>query len=188
MRNTKLGGARGAAFVAGLLVSLVAPVVTAQGRTGPYAHVMDPPRGGTSFALSGIESATMTPFDPGDPRTGLGLAAAYAPSPLLLLDRLLPDAEVTYAFTVFELVVGLMGMVVSSWAFGDAILREQGADISIASIAAAHAFGWNLQLVIRAVLRMVLGDDDSPAFAAAMPTVFAFPVAGGAGVAPRWTF
>lgn len=188
MRNAKLGGARGAAFVAAaLLVSLAAPVA-AQGVTGPYAHLMDPPTRGTSFALSGLESATMTPFDPGDPRTGVGLAAAYAPSPLLLLDRLLPDAEVTYSFTVFELVVGLMGMVVASWAFGDALIREQGADISIASIAAAHAFGWNLQLVIRAILRMVLGDDDSPAFAAAMPVVFAFPVAGGAGVAPRWTF
>lgn len=168
------------------IVSMVASEALAQGPTGPFAHVMEPPSGGTSLVLGGLGGATLAPFDPGDPRTGIGLGAAYAPSPLLLFDRLLEDAFPSRAFTIFEMISGLLGAVVSGFSLADAIVRAEGADLSFNAIAAAHAMGCNLELATRAVLHLLLGTDEGPDFEAWMPTVMAFPVAGGAGVSPRW--
>lgn len=160
----------------------------AQDATAPYEHVLSPMPQGRSLGfgeLSGGE-LTIAPFDPGDARTGLVLAAAYGPSPLFVLDGFAPDVLETTPGTVGQLITGLVGMAASSVAFADAFNSSGGADVSIHSIAAAHAMSWNAQMATRSLLELLFHSTDAQIIDEATPFVVAYPLLGGAGIAPRW--
>jgi hypothetical protein len=160
------------------------------GTSGPYAHVMDPLPGGTSFGLGAFSAyePVVAPFVPEDPATGVPLILAYLPSPLLFLDRPFEGDPVRRDIVLVQLVAGLLGAVVSAWALVDALQREASSDIAFASLATAHALGWNLQMAVSSSVRLGLSQYDGPRIDAAVPVVIAFPLRGGAGIAPRWTF
>lgn len=125
-------------------------------------------------------------FDPGDPRVGIPLGLAYAPSPLFLAGSLVTEPELQRVVNITELVAGAVGSVVSAFAMNDALARDAQADIAIHSMATAHALSWNLQLVVRSVLRLVVGRMDGPLLDTLVPLISPFPLRGGVGIAPRW--
>ena len=160
------------------------------GTSGPYAHVLDPQPGGTSFGLGSFSAyeRVVAPFRPDAPETGLPLLLAYAPSPLLFVDLLFRDDAIRRDIVIIQLVAGALGTLVSGWALYDALQRESQADIAFASLATAHALAWNLQMTIASSVRLALGQLDGPTVDAAVPMVMAFPVRGGAGLGPQWIF
>lgn len=176
-----------ASVVACILASATLPVSAEAQTTGPYEHVMEPIGGADSpimGALSSLQSQAAT-FDPGDPRTGAPLLAAYAPGPLMLVDLAMADSPDRAAFNEVELIAGAVGCVASLVAFFDAVERDRGSDISFASIATAHAFSWNAQMLLRATRRMQLNRWDGPGIDD-LPLFFAFPRYDGAGVGAQW--
>lgn len=158
-------------------------------RSGPHAHVVEPPVGSSSFGLGSFAAyePVVAPFQPENPETGIPLALAYAPSPLLFIDGLFDD-DVRRDVVMVQLVAGVVGAMVSGWALFDALDREQMSDIAFSSLATAHALGWNLQMAISAAVRLGIGQLDGPRVDALVPTIIAFPVRGGAGIAPQWIF
>lgn len=155
---------------------------------GPYAHVLAPPMNTALGFGAGAPDLTIAPFDPADPDVGIGLLTSYAPTPLFLLDRVFGDELVGSPWIVVELAAGIGGLVFSSWAYGDALMRDQASDISFSAIAAAHALSWNLELTTRSLLRLALGTHDNERIDRSVPTILAFPLIGGAGISPRWTW
>lgn len=130
-----------------------------------------------------LRRPTLTGFEPGDPNVGLTLLAAYAPSPLLLVEALRPGFD-DHTFDALELFVASIGIAASSYGFSTSFARAPDAGLGIESLATAHALAWNLQLATLALVRLVLhqdtNDDD------ALPTFVPFTVDGGAGVVARW--
>lgn len=179
-------------FIALVLVAavgLVAEVASAQGIVeGPHAHVLERPMTTSLGFGASAPNLSIAPFDPADPDVGIGLLTSYAPTPLFLLDRVFGDELVGSPWIVVELIAGLGGLVFSSWAYGDALNRDQASDISFSAIAAAHALSWNLELTTRSLLRLALGTHDDERIESSVPTILAFPLIGGAGISPRWTW
>jgi hypothetical protein len=181
-----------ASFVALLLVAAVGlgggVAGAQQPADGAYAHLLSPPMNTSLGFGAAAPNLTIAAFDPADPDVGIGLITAYAPTPLFLLDRVFGDELVGSPWIVVELAAGIGGLVFSGWAYGDALNRDQTADISFSAIAAAHALSWNLELTTRSLLRLALGTHDNERIEQSVPTILAFPLIGGAGISPRWTW
>ena len=175
-------------LVVGILVSAAMATPAAAQTTGPYEHVVEPIGGADSPVMGTVSrlEGRGAEFEPGDPRTGAPLLAAYAPGPLMLVDLAMADSPDRGVFNELELIAGAVGCVASLVAFVDAVERDRGADLSFGSIATAHAFSWNAQMLLRALLRMRLDRWDGPGIDD-MPFFFAFPVYDGAGVGTQWT-
>lgn len=141
-------------------------------------------RPSSPLSVSSFERATYSDFDPGDPRIGLLLVAAYGPSPLLLVDRIASEQDWGRAFTIAEIITASLGLGAAMWGLVESLEREGSADIAFGSIATAHALSWNLQVMTNALSRLALGVSDSPP--PWLPTFMAFPAYGGAGVLARW--
>ncbi|MFO0682768.1 MAG: hypothetical protein U0234_11980 [Sandaracinus sp.] len=130
-----------------------------------------------------LRRPVLTGFDPGDPNVGLTLLAAYAPSPLLLVEALRPQAA-SHAFDAVELFVAAIGIAASSYGFTTSFARAPDAGLGIESLATAHALAWNLQLALLALVRLVFHHD--PHDDERVPTFVPFTVDGGAGVVAQW--
>ena len=134
-----------------------------------------------------VDPLTLSGFDPGDPRIGLTLIAAYGPSPFLLIEGMGDMDLRTRSFTVIELVAGTLGSLASAWSLADSLGREGDRNVAIGSLASAHALTWNLELMSSAVMRMVFGDELEGPLNELPPAFMVFPVDGGAGVSMRGT-
>lgn len=176
------------AFAGAMVLAGPAAAHAQRNAEGPYAHVVSPPMNTSLGFGAAAPNLSIAPFDPADPEVGIGLLTSYAPTPLFLLDRVFGDELTGTPWIVVELAAGLGGLIFSSWAYGDALLRDARSDISFSAIAAAHALSWNLELTTRSLLRLALGSYDDARIDRNVPTILAFPLIGGAGVAPRWTW
>lgn len=172
------------AFAVFLAVHGLPVTGSAQVRAGPSAHVFEVPPAVGVLPASPLDGLRVAPFEPLDPEVGPALALAYAPSPLLLVDGIV-GADAGTGLTLSELAVGLVGAAVAAGAFVDVQMREPPSDVSIASIATAHALAWNLELATRALVRLRFSVAEGDPL---VPTFFAVPVMGGATVSPRWTW
>ena len=139
----------------------------------------------SAISVASFERPTYSDFDPGDPRIGLLLIAAYGPSPLLIVDRVASEQDRGRAFTIAEIITASLGISAASVGLIQFLGSEGDADIAFGSIAAAHALSWNLQLMANALSRLAFGvSDGTPQ--PWLPTFMAFPSYGGAGVLVRW--
>lgn len=162
---------------------LVLPVGRARADDG-VDHALDLQRPPDRWNMGdALRRPTLTGFDPGDPNVGLTLLAAYAPSPLLLIEELRPDFE-SHAFDAVELLVAGLGIAASSYGFTTSFARAPDAGLGIESLATTHALAWNLQLAMLALIRLVLHHD--PHDDERVPTFLPFTVDGGAGVVAQW--
>ena len=142
-------------------------------------------RPSSAINIATLDRPTYAGFDPGDPRVGLILIAAYAPSPLLVLDRVASEQNWGRAFTIVEIITAAIGLGAATWGLFESFGQGAGADIAFGSIATAHALAWNLQLMTNALSRLAVGvNDGTPQ--PWLPTFMAFPAYGGAGVLVRW--
>ena len=140
----------------------------------------------SAISVASFERPTYSDFDPGDPRIGLLLIAAYGPSPLLIVDRLASEQNWGRAFTIAEIITAALGLGAAMWGLVESLGREAGADIAFGSIATAHALSWNLQLMTNALSRLAFGVSPAGIPQPWLPTFMAFPAYGGAGVLVRW--
>jgi hypothetical protein len=139
----------------------------------------------TSVGLgNSLDALTLSGFDPGDPRTGLTLIAAYGPTPLLFVESLAGDDLNNRPFTIAEIIASAIGSAASAWGLFDALGREGDANVAIGSLATAHALSWNLELMSNALSRLLF--TDAAARSHERPAFIVFPVDGGAGITLRW--
>lgn len=143
-------------------------------------------RPSSAIRIASFEQPTYAGFDPGDPRVGLILIAAYGPSPLLLVDRVASEQDWGGAFTIAEIITAAIGLGAAMWGLIEALQSDAGADIAFGSIATAHALSWNLQLLTNALSRLAFGVNLDGIPQPWLPTFMAFPAYGGAGVLMRW--
>jgi hypothetical protein len=178
----------GSVLLLGCCAALASPACADDG----VDHALDVGRaratlgvGYTLGASASLVSPMSTGFDPGDPRVGLILIAAYGPSPLLLIDEL-AGGSASREFTIGELLAASIGLVVSVTGFADALGREDGASLAIGSMAIAQAMAMNLQMLNNGIERLVLGNVLGTPHEAARPTFLPVPFEGGAGLVVRW--
>jgi hypothetical protein len=174
----------GRALAAALLLTGIAlPTATLADDGVDHAFELRRMPSGMSLGSS-FEPLTLSAFDPGDPRVGLTLIAAYGPTPLLFIEGVAADAAGHRPFTIVELVAASIGSAASAWGLADALSREGEVNVAIGSLATAHALSWNLELMTDALTRLVFsGSSDAER---ERPTFLVFPVNGGAGITLRW--
>jgi hypothetical protein len=174
----------------GLVWSLLAAIASAspalaQSDDG-VDHAFDIQRPRTSqWNMSGsLMAPTLTGFDPGDPRVGIALLVAYAPSPLLIVERV-SDQLRSRPFDIVQLIVATAGTVAATWGFVDSFDRPVDVGLGIQSLATAHALSWNLELLVTAATHLALGDA-ADRFEPLQPMFLPFTLDGGGGVVAQW--
>ena len=169
-----------------VFASVLVALLTMTARADAQGEAGNLRRPSSAIRIASFERATYADFDPGDPRVGLILIAAYGPSPLLLVDRIASEQDWGRAFTIAEIIAASVGIGVAVWGMLEALGNDAGADIAFGSIATAHALAWNLQLMANALSRLAFGVSPDGILQPWLPTFMAFPAYGGAGVLVRW--
>lgn len=131
-----------------------------------------------------LRMPTLSGFNPGDPRVGVVLLMAYAPTPFMIVESVAQDLE-SQPFDILELLIATAGTVASIWGFVDSFDHPLDAGLAIESLATAHALSWNLQLLEHSLLRLLLGDT-AEQFGSTEASFLPFTVGGGGGVVAQW--